>query len=165
MAVSIHHKLKRVEPKKGQVYIYSILRSIKRNHVSTTTQTTLLAIRKLVKGVVRVGPFFLHCGNLLDDFSGAANRNRVRRNVLRHDGSCADSAAPPDGDARQNDDLTANPTVILDFNGMSKLDKLDSGQRAGFVAGRVDVHVRAELDPVSNDDKTGIQDGETVARG
>src|SRR5690606_18264338 len=96
----------------------------------------------------------LHCRavDFLDDAGGHAGHDSVRRHVTGDDGSGGDHGAPADAHAVGDDDVGAEPDVILDddpFRGDALLDKGAGGVVKDVVDGD-NLGERAGIDTIAD---------------
>lgn len=101
-------------------------------------------------GVVRI--LFLLFGrrNSLPHAAWAPDSDGEWRDILGDNGTGSDGGALSDPDSGENDDIAADPAIILDEDRMSEFNKLPPRQNAGIVTCSKDAHAGAHLDPIAN---------------
>ncbi|PKX92171.1 uncharacterized protein P174DRAFT_262482 [Aspergillus novofumigatus IBT 16806] len=124
-------------------------------------QALPILARQITERIRLILLFLLRRRNRPFDPARSPHCHREGRNILGDDGARANRRTLSDSDTRQNDDIRANPAVILDEDGMAEFHKLPPRQDTRVVAGGDDADVRSYLDPVTNDDEAGVQHSET----
>src|SRR5690348_3831775 len=88
---------------------------------------------------------------------GIAGNRHSRGDVSRDDASGADDGAICDRYARQDDGAAANPDVTPDPHGSTEFETAPSDVRISRVVGRVDMHARADLTAIADDDADDVE--------
>lgn len=98
--------------------------------------------------------------HLLHDFRRYTHRNAPSRNVFSHDCTCRDRTTLSDGDAGQDHHVSANPTVITNYDRLRVFDVVASRLHLRLVCSSHDRHIGPEHHGVANGDQATVQDRE-----
>lgn len=89
----------------------------------------------------------------------------VRVGAFQH-AACCHNAVFPDGGASQNDHVAANPGIVADFHGgCQEFFCFDTTGDTEVVVVVINLRVRADLHPFSNDDFPHAGDADAVSQG